>query len=222
MVLTGGQVWSPLLGSSARSWNACSGQIFPTTECFPKFRWEELFWGSCTFFTLSPYGECFFSPPPISLRNKPTPLGCPLPSDPATRASSWRGVFGSRVRAHQFSFQAEVARDIPPPVTPGTEPMISYCCQDTWILSPSCLGRCWDAPLSVCPSTKGPSSVSCLQAFCDHGVHHCDLSLFWTALAFATHPSNLSPLSHCLILNKDSLLLNYKPLGIHSFCFLFL
>ena len=36
VILMGGQVWNPLLGSSARSWKARSGQILPSIDFFPQ------------------------------------------------------------------------------------------------------------------------------------------------------------------------------------------
>lgn len=155
VILIGGQVWNPLLGSSARSWKFCYWANPPLHSQFFHISGEENYSEVLVPSSLSPNRKCFFSHPlPFPFRNKPTPLDRSLPSDPAAGHSEF--LLGGKVWeveevAHQFSFPAAVARELPLPFAPGTEPMARCASQDTCTRSPTCPGRRWDAPFPACP-----------------------------------------------------------------------
>lgn len=181
VILTGSQVWNPLLGSSATSWKFTTGQTFPSTLNFSISQVGRVI---LRFLYLLHYRQVgnvssLLSPFPLEINRLPWAVLCPQIQLLGIQGFFLEGsVWKWSKTAHQFSFQAKVSRDVTPAITPGMEPTTRYSSQDPCTPSPSHLDRCWDAHFPVCPSTRFHLVPHPSKPFLTTVPTHCDLSLF--------------------------------------------
>lgn len=159
VILIGGQVWNPLLGSLAGTGSSAIGQILPSTLNFSISQVRRILLKFLYLLHSHQTGNASsLIPLPFPFRNKPTALGSSLPSDPAAGHSAL--LLGGKVWEVELSGTSILLRSgggkgASSSIHPGTEPMTRCASRDTCTHSPMCPGRRWGAPFPVCPY-QGP------------------------------------------------------------------